>query len=751
MDNITITGVVEEIIYYNDENGYTVFVLNVEDKDFITVTGYTANINEGESIQATGNWVMHSEYGQQFKLEYYKTVLPTKSNDILRYLSSGIVYGVRAATAKKLVQAFGEETLNVMLNDPLRMSSIKGISEKKAFKIHESFSEIQSLQNIVMFLQKYNISANLAIKVHKMYGADSVDYVKKNPYILSDNIDGIKFAVADKIAYGEGFAKNSPLRITSGLKYILNQAAYSSGHMYLPHDLLVEHGAYVLGIAENEIESVLSELAISKDVYIDTIDGCKVYYLYGMHVAESYIASRLKSMSVSNYDLLLTETDVEEKIHSYEKITGIEFAKDQMLAAITALGSNGCMILTGGPGTGKTTTINTIIKLFKDYNQKVVLAAPTGRAAKRMTQVTGVEAKTIHRLLGAAGEDGSGKFTFDETNPLDCDVVIVDEVSMIDVTLMYAMLKALRPGTRLILSGDADQLPSVGPGNVLKDIINSQIIPVIKLDKIFRQAEESLIVVNAHNINRGILPDISAKDKDFFFLRRNKAEDTAGTIVDLCANRLPIRYGIDGILDIQVISPSKKGICGSVNLNRMLQECLNPFDISKIEYSYGKTTFRVGDKVMQTKNNYELYYTREIGDSGVGIFNGDMGKIIDISVIDKYMVIMFDEDKRCEYPFTQLDELDLAYAITVHKSQGSEFPYVVMPATQFPPMLMCRNLFYTAVTRAKNMVVLVGSENVVEHMTMNNSQHNRYTGLCNRLIKSNDTTDLILNAIDERI
>lgn len=508
--------------------------------------------------------------------------------------------------------------------------------------------------------------------------------------------------------------------------------------MYLPKNLMIEHGAYNLKVDESDIENVLSDLVMSKDFYIDKINGDSAYYLSSLYTAESYTASRLKSLARGFGEALMSDTQTLSRIKSFEKATGINFAPEQKNAAVTAVSDCGCMVITGGPGTGKTTIINTILRLFDELEMKVALAAPTGRAAKRMSQVTGMEAKTIHRLLGASGEDGALRFTFDESNPIKADVVILDEVSMIDTYLMYALLKAIAPGTRLILSGDADQLPSVGPGNVLNDIIKSNTIPVIKLTHIFRQAEASLIVMNAHSINKGELPELSCKSKDFFFLPRKNADSVLATITELCTSRLPSTYGLDALSDIQVISPSKKGICGSVNLNKQLQNALNPPNVTKAEYSYGKTIFRVGDRVMQTKNNYDLYYTREIGDSGVGIFNGDMGRISEISVIDKYMVVIFDEDKRCEYPFNQLEELDLAYAVTVHKSQGSEFPYVVMPVWQFPQMLMCRNLFYTAVTRAKTMVILVGDETAVEYMTKNNSENGRYTGLCEKLSKTTE-------------
>ena len=738
MEKVTVNGVVLEIIFYNDDNGYTVFEFEEESGEQFTAVGYTANLSEGEQINITGNWVMHPDYGEQLKIEYYKTVLPTEEQDILRYLSSGVVYGVRAATAKKLVEAFGTDTFDVMMNSPAKMASIKGISLKKAEKISESFCEIQAMQSIVMFLQQYNVSANMAVKVYRIFGADAVEDIKKNPYILCDAVDGIRFTVCDKIAAGEGIAKNSPLRIKSGLKYVLSLAAYSSGHTYLPKQMLVEHVAYNLKVEEAEVENILSELLIANDIYTDNINGESVFYLSSLHKAECYVASRLYLISKREDNALMSTQAVTDRLESLERITSMSLAPEQKNAVYTAV-SCGYMVLTGGPGTGKTTTINTILRMFEEFELKVVLAAPTGRAAKRMSQLTGMEAKTIHRLLGASGEDQLNRFTFDESNPISADVIILDEVSMVDINLMYAFLRAVKPGTRLIFSGDADQLPSVGPGNVLNDMIRSGVVPVIKLDKIFRQAEQSLIVVNAHCINRGEMPELFNKTSDFFFLRRNTAEEIVSTIVQLCKTRLPSSYGADAFTEIQVLSPSKKGLCGTINLNHRLQDELNPKDVTKNEYAYGKTLFREGDKVMQIKNNYDLYYTREIGDSGVGIFNGDMGIIEEISVIDKLMVIIFDEDKRVEYPFNQLDELDLAYAVTVHKSQGSEFPYIIMPMSQFPPMLMCRNLFYTAVTRAKSMVILAGSEQAVEYMTKNDSERARYSGLVNRLTDEEKT------------
>lgn len=742
MEKETVTGTVNDIIYYNDDNGYTVLDLDVNGNELITAVGFTADVSEGQCISLSGVWTNHADYGEQFKFDCYEVIMPSEEQDILRYLSSGVIYGVRGATAKKLVAEFGKDTLKIMLTNPEKMACIKGISKNKAIKIGEAFREIQEMQSIVMYLQQYGINVNCAIKVYKRWGANAVESVKQNPYILADNIEGITFAQSDKIAYGEGFAANSPMRIKSGIKYILSLAAYTSGHTYLPKELLCEDAEYRLGISAQDVENVLSELVMSKDVQSDFVNSQTVYYLTPLLRAENYIASRLCLLASSDENALLSNEEILNRLDSMEKITGITLAPQQRAAACDAL-SKQCMVLTGGPGTGKTTTINIIIKLFEEFDLKIVLAAPTGRAAKRMTQLSGREAKTIHRLLGATGEDGAAKFTHNEENPISADVVILDEVSMLDVNLMYAFLKALKPGARLIMSGDSDQLPSVGPGNVLNDVINSGAVPVTKLETIFRQAEQSLIVVNAHRINSGTMPELDSKTADFFFMKRNTASEIVKTITSLCSSRLPKAYGIDPFSDIQVISPSKKGVCGTVNLNHVLQNALNPDDGLKNEYTYGKITFREGDKVMQKKNNYDVYYTVKVGESGCGIFNGDMGRIEEISVVDKLMVIIFDEEKRVEYPFTQLDELELAYAVTVHKSQGSEFPYVIMPAAQFPPLLMCRNLLYTAVTRAKSMVVLVGASEPIEYMTLNGSEKERYTGLCEKLTEQKEQTEIL--------
>ncbi len=738
-DIIQISGCVSEIIFMNDENGYTVCEIDSVREGMFTATGYLPYINEGDNVMLTGEWVIHPDYGEQFKVSSFEKVMPADEESIYRYLATGIVKGIREATAKKLVEKFGNKTLEVMLNEPVKIAEIKGISKKKAQEIGEAFLKLQSVQSIVMFLQGFGISANYAIKIHKILGVNAVELIKKNPYILAEKVDGISFKTADNIAFMTGIAKNSPERIRTGLKYILTSAAYASGHTYLPKSLLTEDAAYHLQITEEEAESGIASLMCSHELYTDDADSDTACYLTSFMSAENYIAARLASLSENEQKFGLTDAESENFIDTVEKEEGIKLASEQRHAVITALKSS-CCVITGGPGTGKTTAINTIIKLMQELKLNIALAAPTGRAAKRMSEVTGQEAKTIHRLLGVIA-DNENAFTHDENNPLAADVVILDEVSMVDVSLMYAFLRAVKSGARVIFSGDADQLPSVGPGNVLHDIIDSGIVPVIRLERIFRQAEESLIVVNAHRINKGELPELSAKDKDFFFLRRRDSEQTAATITDLYKNRLPSSYKINPISSIQVLSPSKKGAAGTIMLNKALQHAVNPPDILKTQYQHGKVIFRVGDKVMQIKNNYDLPWMRENGEYGTGIFNGDMGIISEISSKDKMMTIIFDDDKEVEYQFAYLDELDLAYAVTVHKSQGSEFPIVVVPVCGFAPALMCKNLLYTAVTRAKSMVILVGSEAAVERMVKEKNIKKRYTGLADKLKKAAEKSE----------
>ena len=733
-ENITLNGTIYEIIYQNADNGYTVCEIDSPTDGLFTATGYMPYIGEGENISVTGTWGNHPEYGEQFRVTFYETILPADEEAILDYLSSGIVYGIRAVTAKKIVDKFGIDSLNILLTEPLRLAEIKGISRARAEKIGESYLELQSMQSILMFLRQYNISTNLAIKIQQSLGSNAINQIKENPYILADQIDGISFKTADNIAHLSGFPKNSPLRIKSGIKYILNSCAYNMGHTYLPKDMLIQNICTQLAVTQDEANNGITSLELSHEVYCDIIDSVPVCYLSVFYTAEQYTARRIASLYATSPAYTMTDSEFSDVIKDVEESNSIQLDDEQKRAVKEAV-DNGIIVITGGPGTGKTTTINAIIAVLNKMQFSIALAAPTGRAAKRMSQVTGIEAKTIHRLLGMqpSGDDEIQRFAYNEGNPLSQDVFIVDEMSMVDIQLMHAFLKAVKRGAKVILCGDSDQLPSVGPGNVLRDIIESELIPVIKLKRIFRQAQESLIVMNAHKINNGEMPDLSMHDKDFFFLSRSSSEITTATIIDLYRNRIPNSYGINPVSSIQVLSPSKKGVAGSINLNYELQRALNPPDMLKQEYLYGKTTFRVGDKVMQIKNDYDLIWTRPSGESGTGIFNGDLGIIESISVKDRSMTIFFDDDKETEYSFNDLDKLDLAYATTVHKSQGSEFPVVIIPVCRFAPMLMCRNLLYTAVTRAKTMVILVGTQSACRTMIENNEEKKRFTGLSKKL------------------
>ena len=733
MNNLIINAVIENIVYSNPDNGYVICEVDSKAEGQFYAVGYMPGISEGENTELTGQWVTHPEYGEQFKVELYKTVMPSDEQAIIKYLGSGVIKGVREATAKKLVAEFGKDVFNVIAAEPERLAELKGISKDKAMMISQSFNEQRAVQNIIMFLQQYNVSPRTAVKIHRIFGPDAVEKIKKNPYSLSNCIDGISFRTADNIASSMGLPKNNPVRIASGIKYFLREAGYSDGNVYLPKSLLIEHVTYELDVSEIEVLNALSELIASRDIIIDNIENTDACFLYSFYHDESYIARRLTAMAGSGGKYTMTEEEAEREIDSFESEEKLRLAPEQRDAVITAL-SGGCMILTGGPGTGKTTTINTLIRLMEKLRLNIALAAPTGRAAKRMSQITGREAKTIHRLLCAQRSGEGHVFSFDEENPLPADVIILDEVSMVDTQLMASFLRAVKHGGRVIFSGDSDQLPSVGPGNVLYDMIESKMIPVIKLTQIFRQSQESLIIVNAHRINRGEMPELTDHTKDFFFMRRSTPENAVETILELYGRRLPERYSLNPVNDIQVLTPMKKGITGTSELNCRLQARINPARNGKQEYKYGKTIFREGDKVMQTRNNYDMEYIGGDGEKGSGIYNGDMGIINSIHQSEKYMLITFDEDKTVEYPFAGLEELELAYAITVHKSQGSEFPFVIIPVCAYIPMLMSRNLFYTAITRAKQMVILVGSERTIINMTNNNSYRKRFTGLNERLI-----------------
>ena len=734
-EQITITGTVAEIIYTNEENGYTVCEITSKNEGDFAATGYMPYISLGENIEMRGKWTVHRDYGEQFTVYDYRTVLPTDTAAILQYLSSGIIPGIREATAKKIVDAYGTDVFDILLNEPERLSEIKGITRARAISFGDEFKKLRSVTEIVVFLQQFNISAKKAAMVHKCLGTDAVDKIKKNPYLLCSYVEGITFKTSDNIAHILGLPKNSPERIAAFIRYTLVSAAYTSGHTFLPQELLIEHTMGNLQVTREETENAIAALAIEKDMFCDTVRGISVCYLMSMLTAELYIARRIYSLSQADQKFTLPVKDAKKAINETAAEEGILLAGEQQDAVLAAV-TDGCIVITGGPGTGKTTTINTIIKLMKKLKLKVALAAPTGRAAKRLSEVSGIEAKTIHRLLGVVKNDGENAVVFsrNEENTLSADVIIIDEMSMLDINLMSSLLKAIKPGAKLIMVGDYDQLPSVGPGNVLRDIINSGVVTVIRLDHIFRQAQESMIVVNAHRINKGEMPILKNDSSNFFFMRRDTPISVSSTIADLYTNRLPQTYKINPINSIQVLAPSKKGTAGVIALNTELQSRVNPPDYLKNEVARGNTVFRVGDKVMQVKNNYDIEWTRNNGEDGMGIFNGDIGIIEKISSADKKMNIVFDDDKNVEYDFANLDELELAYAVTVHKSQGNEFPIVIIPVCKFSQFLMYRNLLYTAVTRAKQMVILVGREDCVVHMIKNNKNSQRYSGLLEKLI-----------------
>lgn len=732
MDEELFTGSVEEIIFQNEENGYTVFELeSANGEELVTAVGCIPYLKEGELLKISGKFVNHPSYGSQLKVDYFERIMPTTQSAILNYLSSGIIKGVRKRMAAKIVDMFGEETLDVLQHSPERLALISGISREKAIEIGESFAIRQAVQGIVMFLQGYNISPNLAMKAFKVLGENAVAKIKKNPYVLSEQIAGISFKTADTIASAMGVDPNDANRITAGVKYVLYLYANSGGHTYLPRELLTELSVRQLGVDELAVENGIVTLLMEQELKNDYVDGQECIFLNVFYQAEASIGRLVRALAAESFDE--PPEQLVQDIREVEAETGITLAPEQKQAAEYAL-QCGLMVMTGGPGTGKTTTINAIIRLMQRRRLEIALAAPTGRAAKRMSTLTGMEAKTLHRLLEIGFSDDSGvqEFKRNDAFPLEYDCIIVDEVSMVDVLLMDALLKAVRQGTRVVLVGDVDQLPSVGAGNVLKDIIHSGEVPVVRLSTIFRQAEESMIVVNAHRINRGELPEYNVKNKDFFFVNGANTEHIARKVLELVEERLPKAYGYDPMRDIQVITPMKKSPAGVLELNIGLQERLNPPSVAKKERAYLRTVFREGDKVMQIRNNYDIPWDKTDGsEQGTGIFNGDMGYID--SIEGKNIIVVFDDDKRVVYDANAMEELTLAYAVTVHKSQGSEFGAVVMPVFHGAPMLMNRNLLYTAVTRARELVVLVGQPSAVERMVANNTETKRYSSLCRRL------------------
>ena len=728
----SLAGYVEHIIYRNADNGYTVLNL-VSGEDEITCVGIFSAIAEGENIEAQGEYTEHPTYGQQFKVTSFEEKAPEDEEAIERYLGSGAIKGIGLAMVARIVRRFKEDTFRIIEEEPERLAEIKGISNRKAMEIASQVNEKRDLRQAMIFLQQYGITMNLAVKVYQAYGQDVYGIIRENPYRLADDIDGVGFRTADEIAARVGIRMDSDFRVRSGILYTLLQAS-GEGHTYLPETELTPRASKLLNVTAEQVEKQYMDLAIERKIILKQMEDQTQIYAASFYYMEANTATMLKRLNVS-YDV--SDAEIEQRIRGIEKKSGMTLDEHQVTAVKEAV-RNGLLVITGGPGTGKTTTINTIIRYFELEGLEIFLAAPTGRAAKRMSETTGFEARTVHRMLELnGGAEGSGGFERDESNPLEADVIIVDEMSMVDISLMYSLLKAISVGTRLILVGDVNQLPSVGPGSVLRDIIQSHACNVVMLTKIFRQASTSDIIVNAHKINHGEEVILDNKSMDFFFLKRYDADVIINVVLQLIKQKLP-KFVDATPYDIQVLTPMRKGLLGVERLNGILQRYMNPPANDKVEKEYGSTVFREGDKVMQTKNNYQLAWEirTKFGltvDKGLGIFNGDMGIIRQINDFAEQMIIEFDEGRMVEYPYKLLDELELAYAITIHKSQGSEYPAVVIPLLGGPMMLMNRNLLYTAVTRARKCVTLVGNEVTFRQMIQNTSQQKRYSGLCDRL------------------
>lgn len=728
----SLAGYVEHIIYRNADNGYTVLNL-VSGEDEITCVGIFSAIAEGENIEAQGEYTEHPTYGQQFKVTSFEEKAPEDEEAIERYLGSGAIKGIGLAMAARIVRRFKEDTFRIIEEEPERLAEIKGISNRKAMEIASQVNEKRDLRQAMIFLQQYGITMNLAVKVYQAYGQDVYGIIRENPYRLADDIDGVGFRTADEIAARVGIRMDSDFRVRSGILYTLLQAS-GEGHTYLPETELTPRASKLLNVTAEQVEKQYMDLAIERKIILKQMEDQTQIYAASFYYMEANTATMLKRLNVS-YDV--SDAEIEQRIRGIEKKSGMTLDEHQV-TAVKEAARNGLLVITGGPGTGKTTTINTIIRYFELEGLEIFLAAPTGRAAKRMSETTGFEARTVHRMLELnGGAEGSGGFERDESNPLEANVIIVDEMSMVDISLMYSLLKAISVGTRLILVGDVNQLPSVGPGSVLRDIIQSHACNVVMLTKIFRQASTSDIIVNAHKINHGEEVILDNKSMDFFFLKRYDADVIINVVLQLIKQKLP-KFVDATPYDIQVLTPMRKGLLGVERLNGILQRYMNPPANDKVEKEYGSTVFREGDKVMQTKNNYQLAWEirTKFGltvDKGLGIFNGDMGIIRQINDFAEQMIIEFDEGRMVEYPYKLLDELELAYAITIHKSQGSEYPAVVIPLLSGPMMLMNRNLLYTAVTRARKCVTLVGNEVTFQQMIRNTSQQKRYSGLCDRL------------------
>ena len=735
----TVTGYIDHVIFRNDDNGYTVMVLKgLEEEQELTCVGTFPAITQGASIEAMGNYITHPVYGKQFQISSYVEKMPEDALAMERYLGSGAIKGIGAALAARIVRRFGNDTMRIVEEEPERLAEIKGISEKKALEIAEQMTEKADMRRAMVFLQKYGISLNLGAKIYQKYGQSVYGVLQENPYRLAEDISGVGFRIADEIASRIGIHTDSDYRIRSGMLYTLLQAS-GEGHIYLPKEELFSRASRLLGVDVSYMEKHLMDMVVDRKLILkETEEGIVVY------PTQYYYLELNSAKMLCELNILCPEDEqmMKKRISRIEKETGTELDEMQKQAVASAA-QHGLFILTGGPGTGKTTTINAIIRYFEEEGAELRLAAPTGRAAKRMTEATGYEAQTIHRLLELNGlpegeqEGRAVHFDRNSENPLEADVIIIDEMSMVDISLMYSLLLAVTAGTRLILVGDENQLPSVGPGNVLRDIIRSGCFPVVELKKIFRQASESDIVVNAHKINRGEQVTINNKSRDFFFLKRYDADIIIRVVIALIQEKLP-RYVDAKLYEIQVLTPMRKGLLGVERLNQILQRYLNPPDEKKKEKEIGQRLFREGDKVMQVKNNYQLEW-EILGrykipvDKGVGVFNGDTGIMTEINEFAETATVEFEDGRQAQYSFKQLEELELAYAVTIHKSQGSEYPAVILPILSGPRMLMNRNLLYTAVTRARKCVTVVGSENTFAEMIRNEKQQQRYSSLDKRI------------------
>lgn len=751
----TVTGYIDHVIFRNEDNGYTVMVLKgMEEEQELTCVGTFPAITQGAAIEASGNYTTHPVYGKQFQIASYVEKMPEDALAMERYLGSGAIKGIGAALAARIVRRFGDDTMRIVEEEPERLAEIKGISEKKAMEIAEQMTEKADMRRAMIFLQKYGISLNLGAKIYQKYGQTVYGVLQENPYRLAEDISGVGFRIADEIASRIGIHTDSDYRIRSGMLYTLLQAS-GEGHIYLPKEELFSRASGLLGVDSSYMEKHLMDMVVDRKLILkETEDGAVVYptRYYYLELNSARMLCELNILCPEDEEMM------EKRINRIEKETGTRLDEMQK-QAVAAAASHGLFILTGGPGTGKTTTINTIIRYFEEEGAELRLAAPTGRAAKRMTEATGYEAQTIHRLLelnGMPEEEQEGRavhFDRNSENPLEADVIIIDEMSMVDIALMHSLLLAVTAGTRLILVGDENQLPSVGPGNVLRDIIRSGCFPVVELKKIFRQASESDIVVNAHKINRGEQVTINNKSRDFFFLKRYDADIIIRVVIALIQEKLP-RYVDAKPYEIQVLTPMRKGLLGVERLNQILQRYLNPPNEKKKEKEIGQRLFREGDKVMQVKNNYQLEW-EILGrykipvDKGVGVFNGDTGIMTEINEFAETATVEFEDGRQAEYSFKQLEELELAYAVTIHKSQGSEYPAVILPILSGPRMLMNRNLLYTAVTRARKCVTVVGSETTFAEMIRNEKQQQRYSSL-DRRIRELDESEQKESAIGEK-